>query len=70
MGKDNYKPYSARRWTDIPVPEIIGRTEFTPEEKEKNDRDMEKIMREYGVLGADEKIENGKVIKANTTKAK
>ena len=38
--------------------------EFTPEKKEKNDRDMEHIMREYGVLGTDEKIENGKINKS------
>lgn len=67
MKNDDYRPYSAKRWTDIPIPKVIGHTEYTPEEKEKNDRDMEGIMREYGVLGADEKIENGKVIKVNAT---
>lgn len=65
MAKDKYKPCSAKRWTDISVPEVIGHTEYTPEEKEQNDRDMEHIMREYGFLGLDEKIENGNVVKIN-----
>ena len=63
----DYKPYTAKRWTEIPVPRVIGHREYTPEESEKNDRDMERIMREYGVLEPDERIEKGEVIKDNTT---
>ena len=44
MNGENYKPYSAKRWTEIPVPRVIGHTESTPEEKEQSDRDMEDIM--------------------------
>ena len=64
MNGENYKPYSAKRWTEIPVPWVIGHTESTPEEKEQSDRDMEDIMRKFGALSPDERIENGKVVKS------
>ena len=67
MEKSEHKPFSARRWTDIPNPEVIGHAESTPEEKEKNDRDMERMMRKYRVLETDEKVKNGKIVKVDTT---
>lgn len=61
-GKES-KPYSSRRWTDIPVPRVIGHTEFTDEEKRENDKKMEDMMKKYGVLRSNESIRNGQIIK-------
>lgn len=63
MKKENNKPYSAKRWTDIPVPDVIGHKESIPEEKEQYDKDMEIIMKQYGVINSDEKVINGKIVK-------
>lgn len=63
MSEKNSKPYTSKRWTDIPVSETIGYTEFTEEEKKANDRKMEDIMREYGILQENEHIREGKVVK-------
>lgn len=58
------KPFSSRRWKDIPIPFPTGdTTEFTEEEKKQNDKDFEKILKEYGVLNEEDRIENSKVIK-------
>ena len=58
------KPFSSGRWKDIPIPFPTGdATEFTEEEKKQNDKDFEKILKEYGVLNEEDRIENSKVIK-------
>ena len=57
------KPFSAKRWTDIPKYIVVGHSESTAEENEKNERQMEEIMRSYGALAPNEHIENGKVVK-------
>lgn len=70
MKEDNYKPYTAKRWTEIPVfkpAEGVPVREFTSEEKEQNERDMESILRKYGQLGDDEKLQNGKVVKIRSS---
>lgn len=67
MKKDDYKPFSAKRWTEIPIPKVIGHIESTPEEKEKNDSDFTEILREYGVISKDEIVKGEKIIKINTT---
>lgn len=56
--KDNeYKPYTARRWTDIPIPTVVGPAEeFTEEEKRKNREELECIMKKFGVLKPDESL--------------
>lgn len=41
MGNTEKKPYSSKRWTDIPVPVAVGHTEFS--EEEKNGRNNEII---------------------------
>ena len=47
----------------IPIPTPIGeKVEYTKEEKEKHDRDFEKILKEYGVLKENQFISGGKVI--------
>lgn len=63
MNRKESKPYSSRRWTDIPVPRVIGYTEFTDEEKRENDKKMEDMMRKYGVLQPNEHVKDGKIIK-------
>lgn len=60
---EEYKPYTARRWTDIPQPVVIGHREFTEEEKKENDKKTEKILKEYGIIGENDIIRDGKVIK-------
>lgn len=65
--KDDYKPYSAKRWTEIPIPKIIGHTESTPEERERSDSDFTEVLKEYGVIGKDEIVKDGKIIKVNAT---
>lgn len=60
------KPFSSGRWKDIPIPIPFPTgdiTEFTEEEKKQNDKDFEKILKEYGVLNEEDRIENSKVIK-------
>ena len=63
MGNTKKKPYSSKRWTDIPITESIGHVDFSEVEKRENDRKMEEIMRAYGVIDSDEHVRNGKVIK-------
>lgn len=65
--KDDYKPYSAKRWTEIPIPKVTGHIESTPEERERSDSDFTEVLKEYGVIGKDEIVKDGKVIKVNTT---
>lgn len=67
MNGESYKPYTAKRWTEIPIPKTIEGAvckEYTPDEKAQNNRDMERIMKKFGVLKPDERIENGKVVKS------
>lgn len=42
----------------IPKAVVIGHTEYTEEEKEKHDRDFEKILKEYGILKENESIKD------------
>lgn len=42
----------------VPKAEVIEITEFSEEEKERYDRDFEKILKEFGVLKKDESIKN------------
>lgn len=44
----------------IPKAVVIRHTEFTEEEKEKHDRDFEKILKQYGVLKENESIKDMK----------
>lgn len=67
MNGENYKPFTARRWTEIPIPKPVEGAvckEFTQEEKEQHDRDAERILRDFGLLKPNERIENGKVVKS------
>lgn len=57
------KAYSSKRWTDAPVPTVVGKIELTEEEKRQNEKHLEGIMRKYGALKPDEHIENGTVVK-------
>ncbi len=62
MDKENYKPYTAKRWTEIPEPKIIGHTESTEEEKRENDREAEEVLRQYGLLKPSQHIRNSEVV--------
>ena len=62
MNKEE-KPFSAKRWTDIPKPIVVGHSEFTEAEEKENERKLEEIMRAYGVLKPNEHVRDGKVIK-------
>lgn len=51
------KPFSSGRWKDIPIPfSTEDITEFTEEEREKERRSLERILRERGILKNDERI--------------
>ena len=52
------KPYSSKRWTDVPLPTVIGKRNFSDEEKKKNDEDFERILKEYGVLKPNEHLKH------------
>ena len=60
---DKAKPFSAKRWTDIPRFVVVGHSEFTEEEKKENEKKKEEIMRSYGALAPNEHVRNGKVVK-------
>ena len=62
MNKEE-KPFSAKRWTDIPKPIVVGHSEFTEAEEKENERKTEEILRAYGVLKPNEHVRDGKVIK-------
>lgn len=59
---DDYKPYSAKRWTDIPKPIPSGgkRKPLTDEEQKEADRRFEEVLRQYGIIKENETIENWK----------
>lgn len=44
----------------IPKGTVVGKVEFTAEEKEKHDRDFEKILKQYGVLKKEQTIKDMK----------
>lgn len=51
MKDKNNQSYTSKRWTDIPIPKVIGQSdEFTPEQKKQYDQDLEGMMKEYGIL--------------------
>ena len=62
MDRKESKPYTSKRWTDIPIPRVIGHTEFTDEEKRENDKKMEDMMRKYGVLRSNERVRDSQII--------
>ncbi len=67
MEDNNYKPYTPKRWTEIPKPVPLGPAViFTDEQKKRNDAEAERILKKYGVIKPDETIKNGKVIKKDT----
>lgn len=47
----------------IPKATVVGHVEFTPEEKERHKRDFERILKELGVLGQDDSIEDAEEVK-------
>lgn len=71
MKDNNYKPYTAKRWTEIPMPVVTGHKhiEITDEQRRRDDAVAERILKEYGVIKPDEIIENGKVIRKDTTQS-
>lgn len=56
MMNETYKPYTAKRWTEIPLPKQVrnaGCKELTEGQKDQYHRDLEKLMKESGVLKPD-----------------
>lgn len=55
----NEKPFSAKRWTDIPKPKATG--EKNPNwTQEKADQATEEMLRYYGILKDDEPYDKEK----------
>lgn len=50
------KLFSDRRWHDAPMPVVVGHEELTEEEQKQADKDLEKILKECGVLKPNESI--------------
>ena len=40
---DKAKPFSSKRWTDIPRFVVVGHSEFTEEEKKENERNSRRV---------------------------
>lgn len=62
----DYKPYTAKRWTEAPTFTVIGHRESTEEEKKKTDEEATEVLRMYGVIGKNEKVDGDKVVKIDT----
>lgn len=43
------KPYTARRWTDIPQGEVVEHEELTEKEKKRHSEDMKKMLQSFGI---------------------
>lgn len=57
MEKGERKPYTAKRWTDIPKPIVTGKAkQYSEEEQKQKDLEFEQILKEYGVLKSDEHL--------------
>lgn len=55
--EEEYIPYTAKRWTDIPKPRVVGHFEITEEEKKEYEKNMERLLKKYGVIKQDESLE-------------
>ena len=51
--RENKELFTADRWTEPPVFQVIGHTEFSEEEKKENDKRMNDILKKYGVIKED-----------------
>lgn len=57
MTDNAYKPYTAKRWTEIIQPIPTGKkVEYTEEQKEQYRRDLERLMKESGALKPNESL--------------
>ena len=48
--RENKELFTADSWTEPPVFQVIGHTEFSEEEKKENDKRMNDILKKYGVI--------------------
>ena len=50
--KEKKTPYSHPRWTEVPVPEVIGTIEMTEEQKKNGRETLERLINaRHGVDG-------------------
>jgi hypothetical protein len=55
---NEYKPFTAKRWTEVPIPIVKGNfVEYSDEQKKQFKKDLETLMRKSGVLKPDESLE-------------
>jgi hypothetical protein len=55
---NEYKPFTAKRWTEVPIPIVTGNfVEYSDEQKKQFKKDLETLMRKSGVLKPDESLE-------------
>lgn len=45
--KEDLKPFSHPRWTEVPVPEFIGTIEQTEEQMQKSREKLEALIKEW-----------------------
>lgn len=71
MRDKEYKPYTAKRWTDIPGFTMVEETEFaeekkrelSQEEKKQRDEKWTEILRKYKAIKEDEIVIGENVVK-------
>lgn len=44
MDKDKKEPFSAPRWSDIPVPTVTGHVTFSEEERNESRKKLEELI--------------------------
>ncbi len=45
MYPDDYVPYSAKRWNEIPAVEVVGEVKFTPEQEAEAHEELMRLMK-------------------------
>ena len=46
----NEKPFSGKRWTEIPDVVVVGHEELSEEEKKKYNEEFTKILKRRGII--------------------
>lgn len=50
MSEEKYKPYTAKRWTDIPISTTVGRVDIPKEKQERDGEKFRKFLAERGYI--------------------
>lgn len=50
MNEKDYKPFTAKKWTDIPKFEEVGEIEYSEEERKKAAEEFQKFLIKNGYI--------------------